>query len=215
MEALQGDPRLQRVGLIGLGAGSLAAYCDHGQRWTFYEIDPAVIRIARSPRLFTFLSSAPGGAIDIVQGDGRIKLQESNDTFGLLVIDAFGSDAIPVHLLTREALEVYRDHLQPHGIVALHISNNYLDLEPVLAKLADSATPPLRCYVREDLTPTPEEREAGKMPSVWAAIVAAADDLPEPLRGTWRPARARDDVGEWTDHYSNIWRVFRWRGARE
>src|SRR5262249_21615234 len=161
MEAMRTDSRLERVGLVGLGAGSLAAYVRPGQRWTFYEIDPAVIRIARSPRLFSFLARAPDGAIDIVQGDGRISLRESREEFGLLVIDAFGSDAIPVHLLTREAIEIYRERLRTDGIIAFHISNNYLDLEPVLAKLANDATPRLHCYVREDTTLTDAEREAG------------------------------------------------------
>src|SRR5205085_3310553 len=101
-------------------------------------------------RMFTFLSNAPPGAIDVVQGDGRLKLRESNEEFGLLVIDAFGSDAIPVHLLTREALAVYRDHMQSRGVIGFHISNNYLDLEPVLANLAAKTTPPMRCFVGED-----------------------------------------------------------------
>ena len=124
-------------------------------------------------------------------------------------MDAFGSDAIPVHLLTREALDVYFDRLQPHGVIAFHISNNYLDLEPVLASLAEHRSPRLHCYVQDDEFVTAEQRAAGKFRSVWALLVREADDLPEPLRSSrWHPARKSQAVSEWTDHYSNIWQVF-------
>jgi hypothetical protein len=213
MDALADDPRLDRVGLVGLGAGSLAYYARPGQHWTFYEIDPAVIHIARDRRLFTFLPSARG-KVDVIEGDGRLQLEATSDRFGLLVLDAFGSDAIPLHLLTRQALRIYQDRLRPGGLIALHISNNYLDLEPVLANLARDAEPPLTCYVQAQQTLTADQRAAGVFPSVWLVMAARPDDLPARLRRyPWRPAQPRDDLSEWTDHYSNVWQVFRWSGA--
>jgi SAM-dependent methyltransferase len=214
MQVLNGDPRLDRVGLVGLGAGSLAYYSQKGQKWTFYEIDPSVIRIAQDSRLFTFLRDA-AGEIDIVAGDGRLVLERSEQQFGLLVLDAFGSDAIPLHLLTREALEVCRRRLRPDGILAFHISSKYLDLEPVLANLARKAHPGLSCYIRDDRA-LPEQQLDGKFASVWVLLAPRPEDLPDALRTyPWRPARARDDLREWTDNYSNIWQVFRWQEMPE
>jgi hypothetical protein len=212
--ALAGDARLERVGLVGLGAGSLAAYVEPGQHWTFYEIDPSVIHIARDTGLFTFLPQARG-TVDIVEGDGRLQLEAAPDRFGMLVLDAFGSDAIPLHLLTREALESYRLHLRGHGLITFHISNNYLDLEPVLANLAHDASPPMACYIADDRV-IGGHRAAGTMPSIWAVLASAPEDVPEALRaGRWRPARPRPDLPVWTDDYSNLWHVFRWRGIAE
>ncbi len=212
MHALDGDPRLDRVGLVGLGAGSLASYSRPGQRWTFFEIDPAVITIGGDARLFTFLPRARG-SVDVVEGDGRLQLDQSAERFGLIVLDAFGSDAIPLHLLTREAFAVYRGRLRPDGLIAVHISNNYLDLEPVLANLADDAEPRWRCIVRSDHVTAAEQQATGRFPSVWALLAPRRDAFPPGLRGgQWRPAQAREDVPVWTDQYSNIWQVFRVQG---
>src|SRR5262249_5210351 len=143
--AFKGDPRLRRVGLIGLGSGALACYADIGDIWTFYEIDPTVIDIAR--RYFTYLGDSHGH-INVTPGDARLVLEREvsgtatpdDHKYGVLVIDAFNSDAIPMHLLTREALEIYRSRLLPDGMLAFHISNRYVDLEPILGNLAGSAT---------------------------------------------------------------------------
>jgi hypothetical protein len=136
----------RQVGLIGLGSGTLACYGQRGQTLTYYEIDPLVKRIAYDPNYFTFIRDAEerGVTIDLVLGDARLKLEErtrqglpEKDKFALLVIDAFSSDAIPIHLLTRQALDVYLDNLADDGLLAFHISNRYLDLEPVLGNLAE------------------------------------------------------------------------------
>jgi len=132
------DPRLKKVGVVGLGTGSLAAYSGPGQDWTFFDIVERVKKIAEDPRLFTFLRDAKG-QVRIELGDARLRLQRSKDTFGLLVIDAFSSDAIPVHLLTREAVALYRERLWPDGILVFHLSNRHLDLKPVLAEVAADA----------------------------------------------------------------------------
>jgi hypothetical protein len=205
--ALKGDPRLQHVGVIGLGTGSLAFYGDKGQAWTFFEIDPSVIAIAENPQYFTFLSDARtrGCGVEIELGDARLQLKKSSKRFGLLVVDAFGSDAIPVHLLTREALQVYFDRLEPTGFLAFHISNRYVDLEPVLASLAKDA----KCeayFAKHD--PSKEQKALGVFPSEWLLLARQRDDLPDALH--WQRARVRPGVRVWTDDASNLFQSLRW-----
>ncbi len=205
--ALDGDPRLQNVGVVGLGTGSLAAYAQKGQEWTFFEIDPSVQRIAEDAKLFTFLRDAGrgGDVIDVEFGDARLRLKKTPHKFGLLVVDAFGSDAIPLHLLTREALAVYLDHLEPNGLLAFHISNRYVDLEPVLANLANDAS----CVA---VIRSGQEKDRGIMPSDWLVIARHAEDV-RPLMEVngWRYAKARREWKVWSDDFSNLYQVFRWR----
>src|SRR6185437_9470115 len=118
--------RRVNVGVIGLGAGGLAAYGRPGERWTFFELDPEVERIARDPRFFTYITDSRA-SIRVVLGDGRLSLGHEPDALlDLLVLDAFSSDAIPVHLLTREALQLYLQKLAPGGVLLFHLSNRYL-----------------------------------------------------------------------------------------
>ena len=205
LTALKGDERLERVGLVGLGAGALAAYAQPGERWTFFEIDPAVIHIARDSGLFTYLRDSKG-KIDIVQGDARLTLAASEEAFGVLVIDAFGSDAIPIHLLTREAIDLYRRRLAANGVLAFHISNRYVDLEPVLANYA--ADEGLECYLGEDVSTGAIRRHLGKAPSIWLFMAAKREDLGAmtfPLAAAAPDERLRI----WTDDYSNLLPVLR------
>ena len=126
------------VGIIGLGAGTLAAYAKPGDHWKFYEINPDVIRLANEP--FTYLRSQAAAQLEIVEGDGRLSLQKDMAAkFDILVVDAFSSDSIPVHLLTRECGQVYKSRLKSDGILAVHISNRTLDLEPVVRGMAEAA----------------------------------------------------------------------------
>jgi hypothetical protein len=207
--ALEGDPRLKRVGLVGLGVGALACYARPGQHWTYYEIDPAVIFLARDSGYFTFLKDARA-PLDIVPGDARSTLTRSPDRFGLIVVDAFTSDAIPVHLLTREALQVYRDHLDDDGILAFNISNRYLDLQPVLAGLAADARPPMLCLLREDLSVSASEKQAGKAPSLWVVLANRRQDVEKLAGGPWQPTPARPGTPPWTDDYANPLGVLKW-----
>jgi hypothetical protein len=193
-----------RVAVVGLGAGSLAAYALPGERWTFYEIDPAVVRIARDPQAFTFLQDSRAGTTDVIVGDARLRLREAPDRVtDLLVLDAFSSDAIPTHLLTREALELYRSKLAGGGLIALHLSNRTIDLEPVVGRLARDAG--LVARVRHDRALTSEERRAGKSTSIWAVLAAQASALgalaDDPR---WRPPRLEPGDRVWTDDYSNV-----------
>jgi hypothetical protein len=212
LTALKDDNRLRRVGLVGLGTGALASYAQKGQHWTFFEIDPAVARIAApETNLFTYLKRCPA-RVDVILGDARLTLNRHPDKFGLLVIDAFGSDAIPLHLLTREALQVYRAHLGSDGLLAFHVSNNYVDLEPVLANLVDDAEPPMVCRIQKDINLDEEDRLKGKSPSVWMLLAQAPDALGALRQSSrWQPARARPDLGVWTDDFSNLVSVLRWR----
>ena len=193
---------LDQVAVVGLGTGSLACHRREGEHWTFFEIDPEVIRIARDPRYFHFLSAcAPHEPI--VLGDARLTLSASSERYDLIVLDAFSSDAIPVHLLTREALGMYVQHLTPHGVIVFHVSNRNMELASVVAAFGRAEG--LATYDRQD-------EEAGDFTKNYRAnaevvVLArnAADlgDLPS-LPG-WR--RLDSDVAEWTDDYSDILRA--------
>jgi len=203
----------QSVGVVGLGIGSLAGYSLAGESYTFYEIDPAIADIAEDPEYFTFLADARsrGVRIEVELGDARLRLREAaEDQFGILVLDAFTSDAIPIHLLTREAIAEYLTRLKPDGLLACHISNVYIDLEPVLANIARDLG--LVAYVQIDAPISDADRQRGKSPSIWL-VMARSAGVVEPLvnSGRWRPARRRDSIGVWTDERSNLLSVLRAR----
>lgn len=202
-----------QIAIIGLGAGTIACYGNPGQHLTFYEIDPAVERIARESRYFTFLSDC-SARVDVVLGDARLSLaQGPSPSYDLMVLDAFSSDAIPIHLVTREALKLYLSKLADGGILAFHISNRYLDLKPVLGDLAQDAN--LACYVREDLELGEAEKKAGKAQSIWVVMSRRLTDLgelAEDLR--WKPLPGRPGAKLWTDDYSNIPSVLMWSNLR-
>lgn len=206
LKDMKQNSRLQRVGLVGLGAGALAAYAQPRQRWTFLEIDPTVVHIARDSGLFTFLRDSRG-ELDFVVGDARLTLQRETDTFGMLILDAFGSDAIPWHLLTREALQLYRLRLQDDGILAFHISNRYVNLEPVLANHA--ADMGLECTVAQDLATDTLAQHPGKLPSIWLFLAkrrVVMDGAPfHQHRG-----RADPNARRWTDDFANLIQVLHW-----
>ena len=211
--ANRGKSITQNVGVVGLGIGSLAAYAEAGDEYTFYEIDPEIARLAETPRYFTFLNDARerGAKLRVELGDARLRLRESPDrSFGLLVLDAFSSDAIPVHLLTQEALREYFAKLQPNGLLACHISNQYVNLEPILANFA--AESGYSAYVQYDERLADEERRRGKNPSVWVVISSTKQAL-EPLlvNDRWRPCRPQPELGIWTDEKSNVLSVIRWK----
>ena len=136
---LKAGNRFDDSAFIGLGAGTLAAYSTFDTHMTFFEIDPAVVEIATDPKLFTYITDARRdyhADIDLVVADGRLGIASTTrGPFRLIVVDAFSSDAIPVHLLTREAIDVYTRALDDHGVLFIHISNQNLDLHPVVAAL--------------------------------------------------------------------------------
>ena len=198
----------RRVAVVGLGAGSLAAYAQPGQSWTYYEIDPAVERVARNESFFTFLRDA-AAAVRVVPGDARLSLAaEPEGKFDVMLLDAFSSDAIPVHLVTREALALYLRKLAPGGVLAFHISNLHLDLEPVFANLARDAG--LAALIRDDTDVRPADYRNGKSPSIWLVMARAPADLALLARDSrWAIPRANAEP-VWTDDYSSLLRAFRW-----
>jgi hypothetical protein len=209
-QVFQARADIESVGVVGLGAGSLAAYSRPGQRWTFYEIDPAVVRIAENPRWFSFLEGGRLGGMNIVMGDGRLNLGRSTEKYDLLVIDAFSSDAIPVHLLTREAIGVYLDHLKQDGWLAFHLSSEYLGLAPLIAALA--ADRHLAGLYQEDFDLSLADFRAGKLGSQWAVLARSDACLSHlAMSRRWVPLSSIRPVPVWTDDYSNILGIIRKR----
>jgi hypothetical protein len=195
------------VAIVGLGAGALAAYGAPGQAVTFYEIDPAVARLAVDPRHFTYLRDAEtrGVKLRVVLGDARLRLAHARDReYGLIVVDAFTSHAIPVHLLTREALGLYLAKLTGDGLLALHLSNPHLRLERVLGALARDAA--LIALLQDD---RPDER-LGKAASTWAVLARQGVDLGGLARDPrWRTPPGQLAAPVWTDDFSNLLGVLR------
>jgi len=198
-----------RVAVVGLGAGSLAAYGEPQQRWTFYEIDPLIEAMARDPQYFTYLRDARAD-VRIVLGDARLSLvKEPDSSVDLLVIDAFGADAIPVHLLTNEAMHIYLRTLQPHGVIAFHVSNRYMQLQPLVGDLANADG--LTAIAQDEQKISAEEENAGKAPSAWVLVARTPDDLGSLLSDArWRRLERRAVPRVWTDDFSNPLGVMRW-----
>jgi len=205
-----------------------------GQHFTFYEIDPVVRAVSfATDRYFTYISDARarGVNVDLVPGDARLTLEQQHlddaNKYGLLVVDAFSSDAMPVHLITREALRTYMEHTRDDGLILFHITNRYVDLKPVLAKLATNAG--LLAYSCEGERDDP----SGKAPATWVAMARDARHFARvtaPVRasagvsakpgateaagsqptGRWLALTATDGHGLWTDDYANLLSVFNW-----
>ena len=200
--------RAAKVAIIGLGTGATVSYSRLGERWTFYEINPAVVSVARSRDYFSYLSDCAGAPVDVVMGDARLKLHSAQDSsYDLLVLDAFSSDAIPVHLMTQQALDLYLSKLAPGGLLVFHISNRNLDLGGVVADLAHSRN--LSALSLLDLNP---QQPNGKDPSHWVVLARNSADY-----GTLandpdaRPLLSTGTRDVWTDDFSNILSVFKWR----
>ncbi len=202
-------PRFKVIGGIGLGIGSVACHAP-GAQWTFYEIDPMVVLIARDQNYFHYLSDCAPNA-RIVTGDGRLSLaREQGPDFDLLIVDAFASDAIPMHLLTREAMAVYLSHLASGGLILFHISNLQLDLSTVLADLAADAG--IKAYIQRDSN----GRDALHFPSTWVILARSTQNVAPLLQATgrqrWKLLESRQGRRVWTDDYSDFIRVMRiWR----
>jgi hypothetical protein len=201
--------QLHEVAVIGLGAGSLACYSEPWRHFTFYEIDPTVERIARNPRYFTFLHDC-SPETRIVIGDARLSLRTAPAyKYDMVVVDAFSSDTLPVHLLTREAIELYLAKLADHGLLAFNISNRYLDMRPVLGELAHDAG--LASIVREDLNIHAYEQSRGKFASTWLLMARQRSDFATlVLQPNWHDVQLTSGGRLWTDDYSSIINIIRW-----
>jgi spermidine synthase len=207
-----GTAQTQRVAAVGLGAGSIACYGRSGEAWTFYEINPAVVRISRDDRLFTFLSDCPPKP-NIVMGDARLSLaHEADASFGLIILDAFSSDAIPVHLITREALQLYLAKLRPGGLLIFHVSNRHLDLHPVLANLAAALHLAVLADSDDDSFDGSGDNESDeKDASDWVVLARGPLDLaPIANDARWTIPAPSARVGVWSDDYSNLLSVMKY-----
>ena len=200
------DGKVRSVAVAGLGAGGLAAYAQPGQHWRFFEIDPDVRQIASDPRYFEYLTKAPAD-MKVVLGDARLSLAESSERFDMIVLDAYSSDAIPVHLLTREAVALYQSRLTEHGVLVFHISNQYFELAPVVARLAADAG--LQGWVSSSGRMKAEQMAEGLLPSLYAVVARRPEDIG---RLAQDPRWHRLEAGNtplWTDDYSSLFSVLR------
>ena len=198
----EGFQGLKRVGVIGLGTGTLAAYGHTGDVFRFYEINPQDIMIAE--RYFTFLGKSPA-RVEIVMGDARLSLEaEKPQGYDVLAVDAFTGDSIPVHLLTKEAFAIYMRHLKPEGILAVHVSNRYLDLAPVVRRIADDAGYPSVCVESTD------DLKALVLASKWVLVTRNRIFLENPrVKALTKEVPDIQGLRLWTDDYNSLFSVFR------
>jgi hypothetical protein len=188
---------LRPVAATGLGSGTIGTYSVKGQEWDFYDIDPAIVTIASNPQYFTFLSDCTKGSYRVILGDARLRLREAPaGKYGLLIMDAFSSDSVPAHLLTTEAMDLYLSKMADDGLLAFHISNRYLNLEPLLSGLSHRAG--LSAFIRKDGQRTSD----GKYPSTWV-VMARNDSALGAIASDSRWQRVEGDI-VWTDDFSNI-----------
>jgi SAM-dependent methyltransferase len=208
--AMQAAPALfgadARIGVVGLGTGSLSCYATPTEDWTVFEIDPLMVSLATDPAVFSFIAQCKPD-IRVVVGDARLKLaEEPADRFDILAVDAFSSDAIPLHLLTREAFETYRRTLSPDGVLLVHVSNRFLDLEPVVAAIAKEMGLSAR---QRFYQPDEEGRAESYNASIWIALTANEDAMVRFTEATgqggdWVPIAPRAGVPAWTDGFASI-----------
>jgi hypothetical protein len=198
-----------RIGVVGLGTGTLVCHAKPGQRWTAWEIDPLIVTIAR--RDFSYISRCKPD-LGIIVGDARLTLAQAPPAgLDLLAIDAFSSDAIPLHLITREAFGLYGRALARDGLLLVHISNRFLDLEPVLAALARAGG----WRVQVLAMPAPHRDGQGWVTagSTWVALSRdpARLDALVAAGGGWRPPRSQKGLAPWSDDFASVLPVLRWR----
>ena len=203
--AFTGKKRKTRIAVTGLGTGSIAAYAGRGQKIDFYEIDPAVKKISTNPAYFSFLSDCKADW-KVILGDGRLTMEKApSHHYGIIILDAFSSDSIPVHLLTKEAVNLYFSKLTKDGLLLIHITNRYVNLAPVMAKLAEENGFAARLCDDE------EDDDIGKDGSTWVLLAKREKGLGTLSRSNhWVKIAPREKVNVWTDDFSNILSVFKW-----
>jgi spermidine synthase len=192
---------LPQVAVVGLGSGTLSCYKGRDEQWTFFEIDAAVAQIARDPRLFSYISTcAP--EVPVVLGDARLTLAASPQRYDLIILDAFSSDVVPVHLMTREAVDVYLAHIRDGGVIVLHLSNRYMELASVVAAVA--AAEGVVAFGKDDDRAVTEPFDYKTAASV-AVLARQRSDLGDlPDRPGWHAIKPAIGTRIWTDDYSNV-----------
>ena len=206
-DAFNSNSASPNVAIVGLGIGAMSCYARPGQHWTFYEINPAVIELAQNTQYFTYMQKCAPSDAQIVLGDARLQLQNAPEHhYGIIVLDAFNSDAVPVHLLTKEAIELYTSKLANGGMLVFNISNRSLKLDRVLADLAKHTG-----AISASFTDGEFDAVRGKDPSEWLVMARnspAVETLTQDPR--WQVLEGRTESDVWTDDFSNILRAFRW-----
>ena len=189
-----------KVAVIGVGSGTLACAAEPGESWKFFEIDQTMVDTARDPKYFRYISSCQPN-FNLVIGDARLTFaKESDATYDLIIVDAYSSDAIPIHLATEEAMKIYKDKLAPHGAVLMHVSNRHLDLEPVVVGIADAND--LKSWVYNEDSGRDDEYIFST-----DVVVSAREDADVGRLASskqWEETEADDRIRVWTDDYSNI-----------
>ena len=206
-------PTTQNVGVIGLGVGVVSCYRKEGRHFDFFEIDKDIADIASDPKYFTYLTDC--GSPTIILGDGRLKLKKEKDDkyYDFFLLDAFSSDNIPVHLLTKEAVSLYLQKLKDDGILILHISNNYLDLEPVIAKITEELGVP--AYSKFGLKGPIGDSGIEAYAAKYILISKNEKITGALLENGWKKAETKQYVKAWTDQYSNIFSVLKTKVTHE
>ena len=199
------------VAVIGLGAGTSICYAKPGQRWTFYEIDPAVLEVARDAGFFSYLRNATNIAVDYKLGDARLRLREAPQAhYGLIICDAFSSDVPPLHLITREAMDLYLSKLAPDGLILFNLSSRYLDFRSVLGNLAGACGLYTLSFDENTLSAT--DKRAEKYASHWAVLTRHPRYFGALLEDDrWQSVLPDAAYKVWTDDYSNLLAIFNWR----
>jgi hypothetical protein len=192
---------LRHIAIVGLGAGALACDMRPGEPITFYEIDPVVVRLASDPSRFRYLRDCAPNA-KLIVGDARLTLSAQSKVSDVIVVDAFSSDAIPVHLLTREAIALYLSKLDEHGLLVMHVSNNQMEFSGLIAR--EAADLGLVAYMRSEINVSPDDRDL-RMASDAVVLARREADL-GPLRNKrgWRSIQPDPAITAWTDDYSSI-----------
>jgi spermidine synthase len=193
-----------RVGVIGLGSGTIAAYGRPGDLYRFYDINPLVIGIARGQ--FRFVPDSKG-KVEVMLGDARLSMErEAPQNYDFLAVDAFSSDSIPIHLLTREAIALYFRHLQPGGVLAVHVSNKHLDLAPVVEVAARSLGKRAMIIDNED------DDDNAVFAASWVVVTARESYFQFPLiKQAATAITGSKGLRMWTDDYSNLFQIVKWK----
>jgi len=195
----------QKIGVLGLGIGVIACYQKDGRSFDFFEIDPAVTEVAENPELFTYLSDC-GSPYEIVMGDGRLTIGDKPDgTYDIIVMDAFSSDSIPIHLLTLDAFQLYKKKLAPDGFIVINVSNRYLNLTPVIASNAKELG--MQAFIKRS-----KGGKIGTMPFYDAEFMAMTDNprvIDHLTSREWKIVEPEPGFRLWTDQYSNITALFK------
>ncbi len=203
------SPAGRSVGVIGLGTGAMASYATPDDHWVFYELHPGIARMAQNPAYFSYLSGCKA-KIDVVLGDGRLSLSKCPDkNFDVILLDAFSSDSVPVHLLTTEALNMYLSKLKDDGVIAIHITNRYIDLSRVIGNVTRSSG--IRALEKKHTPPQDATIIHDADPSMWAVVSRDNTLLTQLITQGWTPFPDDSQPTPWSDDYSGLFRYIKFR----